>query len=174
MREECQAIAEKIKPLLEELKELHLKLKEAIEAGDEGAAEEIKMEIQAVTDEIRAIKEEMAESDCLPAISPKVRKRLEIARENCKKMLEKTRERIRSNVERRRCVKGEWKDLSEEDREAMESINADIAELGMELREAMEQVDDDKVAEIRGQIAELVEKLRNLFMEKGLANCFSS
>ena len=73
MREECQDVAEKIKPLLEELKELHGELMEAVEVGDDEAVEGIKGEIEAITDEIRVIKEE---SDCPPAAFPKVRERV--------------------------------------------------------------------------------------------------
>ena len=93
IREECSEIAEDVKPLLEELKELHEQLLEAVEAEDEEAVEGIKAEIEATTDELREIREELVESDC-PAIGPMVRKRLEIARGNIRKIAEKVRDRI--------------------------------------------------------------------------------
>jgi hypothetical protein len=169
-REDCSQIAEDVKPLLEELKELHEQLCDAVEAEDEEAAEEVRAEIEATTDELREIGEELVDSGC-PAIGPRVRKRMEIARDNFRKIVEKMRDRISEGAEKRECLREVQEDLSEEDREALESIKEEVLSMKDDFLEVIENQDREGMRDLGTRISELMKEIRDIYMEKGLCRC---
>ncbi|MBU7004285.1 MAG: hypothetical protein HXS50_01865, partial [Theionarchaea archaeon] len=174
IREECGEIAEQMKPLLEQLKDLHIRLKEALEAGNEEDIATIKAEMEEVTAQLQAVKQELAESDCSRVLPPKAKERVEAFREKIKGIHERVREAFKSRVEKRACARETWEELSEEDQETLKALQAEIIELKKDIEESFKQQDQDRVEEIRGKIAQLMEEIRNLYVESGLASCFRS
>ena len=172
-RDECTDIAEKLKPLYEDLKSQMRALREAIEADDAEAQAEIKAEIASIHLEIQAVRDELAEEGCrVPA--NQVRERFEKALERWEDDVRRIRERIEERI---REGPFPWDEISDQDDEtasdgqdAIDDLREEIRALHEEIREALRTGDRQTITDLREKLADLMKQVWEIMAEQGFGH----